>query len=607
VTINPDAPILPEKDVALIPVYDAPYNPNDYPTAGTPPQTVDPLIDWQEVDINLLPGVPAQRGPTGPAGPTGVTGATGATGSSGVVSVTSPITNSGTSTSAIIGIDLTNIASTTFVNTAIANLVNSAPSTLDTLNELATALGNDPAFATTIAASIGSKEPAITAGTIAQYLRGDKSLATFPTTVSSFTNDSGYLTSVPVATVGTSSTGTSGTVKVDGTTITISSGVISGANTYSLPTATSAALGGIKLFSDTTQTVAAATVSATTARTYGAQLNASNQLVVNVPWTDSDTTYILASGTNNGTLKLTPSSGTVQDNIAVTGLGSNAYTSTAIPAPSSTTPIVDGTAAVGTGTTYARADHVHPTDTSRAASSHTHGNITNTGTLTTAVTLGSSPKFVITDTSTNTIGTYTPTGTASSTTYLSGTGVWSTPAGGTSSSYYNNTSQFILDYSISANAQSILGGGTAGVTVAADTTYEYELFFRMGGSYGLSGAQIPSIGLTAITLTLSPVLAYNHFIDFASNTSGYATATTLTTTGLVTTTRTLTTLSTGSVYYFVKMRGVFRVTGTGTAKVYPSLSMNVTNADNGWIIPAGGVFFKATQVGNGTVSSVGVS
>lgn len=33
--------------------------------------------------------------------------------------------------------------------------------------------------------------------------------------------------------------------------------------------------------------------------------------------------------------------------------------------PSSTTPSMDGTAAVGTATTYARADHVHPTDTSR--------------------------------------------------------------------------------------------------------------------------------------------------------------------------------------------------------------------------------------------------
>jgi hypothetical protein len=38
---------------------------------------------------------------------------------------------------------------------------------------------------------------------------------------------------------------------------------------------------------------------------------------------------------------------------------------------SSTTPIVNGTAAVGTATTTARADHVHPTDTSRAATAGT--------------------------------------------------------------------------------------------------------------------------------------------------------------------------------------------------------------------------------------------
>ena len=35
---------------------------------------------------------------------------------------------------------------------------------------------------------------------------------------------------------------------------------------------------------------------------------------------------------------------------------------TSVPVASSTTPIMDGTAAVGTGTTWARADHVHPTD-----------------------------------------------------------------------------------------------------------------------------------------------------------------------------------------------------------------------------------------------------
>jgi hypothetical protein len=38
-----------------------------------------------------------------------------------------------------------------------------------------------------------------------------------------------------------------------------------------------------------------------------------------------------------------------------------------LPGASSTSPSMDGAAAVGTGTTWARADHVHPTDTSRQA------------------------------------------------------------------------------------------------------------------------------------------------------------------------------------------------------------------------------------------------
>lgn len=40
---------------------------------------------------------------------------------------------------------------------------------------------------------------------------------------------------------------------------------------------------------------------------------------------------------------------------------------------------MNGTQATGSLNTFARGDHVHPTDTSRAASSHTHGNITNDG------------------------------------------------------------------------------------------------------------------------------------------------------------------------------------------------------------------------------------
>lgn len=48
-------------------------------------------------------------------------------------------------------------ATESYVDTAVAGIVNSAPTTLDTLNELATALGNDPNFATTVATQIGQK------------------------------------------------------------------------------------------------------------------------------------------------------------------------------------------------------------------------------------------------------------------------------------------------------------------------------------------------------------------------------------------------------------------------------------------------------------------
>ena len=48
----------------------------------------------------------------------------------------------------------------TQINNAIASLVDSAPATLDTLNELAAALGDDPNFATTIATQIGGKADA---------------------------------------------------------------------------------------------------------------------------------------------------------------------------------------------------------------------------------------------------------------------------------------------------------------------------------------------------------------------------------------------------------------------------------------------------------------
>jgi len=60
-------------------------------------------------------------------------------------------------------------------------LVDSSPGTLDTLNELAAALGDDANFATTMTTSLAGKEPTITAGTTSQYYRGDKSFQTLDT------------------------------------------------------------------------------------------------------------------------------------------------------------------------------------------------------------------------------------------------------------------------------------------------------------------------------------------------------------------------------------------------------------------------------------------
>lgn len=53
----------------------------------------------------------------------------------------------------------TQLATTAFVKAALAALVASSPEALDTLNELAAALGNDPNFATTMTNALAGKQP----------------------------------------------------------------------------------------------------------------------------------------------------------------------------------------------------------------------------------------------------------------------------------------------------------------------------------------------------------------------------------------------------------------------------------------------------------------
>jgi hypothetical protein len=97
--------------------------------------------------------------------------------------------------------------SPTQLTTAISNLVDSAPGALDTLNELAAALGDDANYASTITTALSTKADTSSLGTLAsvsptgtpdntKFLRGDNSwqvVAVTPTAVSDQSNTStGY-------------------------------------------------------------------------------------------------------------------------------------------------------------------------------------------------------------------------------------------------------------------------------------------------------------------------------------------------------------------------------------------------------------------------------
>lgn len=90
-----------------------------------------------------------------------------------------------------------------------------------------------------------------------------------PYVFSATTGGSGSVTLIPGTNIGITGNGSIGY------TIT---------NTYTLPTSTDSQLGGIKIGSNTIQTIGANAVSSVSDRTYAVQLNSAGQAVVNVPW-----------------------------------------------------------------------------------------------------------------------------------------------------------------------------------------------------------------------------------------------------------------------------------------------------------------------------------
>ena len=249
-----------------------------------------------------------------------VTGSGSYNSSTGVITVTGGVTSVNTLTGAVT-LTTTNIAEGTnlyytdarvgtylttnsyatqsYVGTQLANLVASAPSTLDTLNELASALGNDPSFATTVATSIGTKVPqtrTITINGTAYDLSADRSwtiasgVTSFNTRTGAITAASGDYTTAQVtesgnlyytdtrvrAAISLTTTGTSGAATYDSAT-----------GIFNIPQYQ----GGVTSFNTRTGAITLSSLDVTTALTYTPVTNA-RTLTIN------GTTYDLTADRN---------------------------------------------------------------------------------------------------------------------------------------------------------------------------------------------------------------------------------------------------------------------------------------------------------------------
>jgi hypothetical protein len=172
--------------------------------------------------------------------------------------------------------------------------------------------------------------------------------------------------------------------------------------------------------------------------------------------------------------------------------------------------------------------------------------------------------------------------------------------------YVSNSTYFVDASSGSVNIPLIGASVTAvnGVNVASGTTYEYEVVVALeGGFFAGQPSQTPTINLTSTTISGTPTVAHTTILETGNNTTGFNNPITLGATRITGATA-LTALTTGVRYYLIKMSGTVRVTGSGVARIVPTVNFNAGSSENGWSVLSGAKF-KLTPIGNGTVTSVG--
>lgn len=164
-------------------------------------------------------------------------------------------------------------------------------------------------------------------------------LGAYPATnPNGYTSNTGTVTSVTGTAPVVSSGGTAPAISMAAATASVNGymtstyaakldGIAANANNYVLPKATATTLGGVEVFDATVQTVAANAVTTTASRTYGVQLNSVDQMVVNVPWSDTNSGGTVTSVSGTGTVSGLTLSGSVTTTGSLTLGGTLSLTS----------------------------------------------------------------------------------------------------------------------------------------------------------------------------------------------------------------------------------------------------------------------------------------